>query len=236
MAYRCFGARCVDYPLYADTGRPQTAEAFARAYLRSAPDHPQLRPYDPWVIRAWSHGAYQSRRFALAARLRLKALAMFEAAGNADEITRTRLNLVWAFARAGRPANARVYLPEQANVPMHMAHLWQGALAAILVAEKRWPEALKTGQEALRGARAAHDYADAAEVALIMTLALRATGRHQAPALIERAAQFAALQERELYTLMVLNARAEGGETPYAAATRGSADLRDRGSYTTGVA
>jgi hypothetical protein len=223
---------------YVDAGRPQLAAVFARAFFRLQPGVPQLARFVPFVIRALSHVAYQQRRFLVAVHLRRRAQAMFEAAGNAEQANRTALNVAWAYARAGRAEAARQALPP--SVPAAMEHLLAGAQAAIMAAEERWTEAAEAGAAALQGARLADDFADAAEVCLIVSEASRRLNpsADQALAFLHTAATFAARQDRTLHSLQVLSQRAGGGEPLYvhAATARGSADLHHCGCYSTGVA
>lgn len=222
---------------YADMGKPGLTKRFAQSFLRQVHQIPKLARFTPFVLRALHQVAYQERRFDLAAHYAQRALVLFAAAGDSDQATRTALNVVWSHARAGRPDAARRALPNAA--PDSMIHLVQGAKAAIFAAENRWGEALEAGYAAIKGARLAHDNADAAEVLLIMVEAGRKSGASvENLAFLHNAAKFAARQARSLYSLQVLSQRAGGGELLHvrAATARGSADLHDLGCFTTGVA
>ncbi|HWI52493.1 MAG TPA: tetratricopeptide repeat protein [Symbiobacteriaceae bacterium] len=220
--------------LAVDTSRTQEAKRYVTAFLKVVPQHPQLQGFVPRAIRDLSHVAYQERRFADAAALRRRALALFQSAGDEPETFRTALNLVWAYVRAGRPAAARQALPE--SVPAGMEHLRHGALAAVLAAEGRWSEALEQGRAALRAPRLAYDFADAAEICLIMAMAARHVGAmRQALAYIHEAALLAARQDRSALALMVLTIRAEGGDSSEEAASLGSGGWHPDARFTTGL-
>jgi tetratricopeptide (TPR) repeat protein len=221
--------------LLVDMGRQDQVGPYAVAYLKIARAHPKLAVFTPYVHRALGKVAYNDRKFREAIPHHLKALAMFSAQGAEDQTARSMLNLVWSLARAGRPGNARTYLP--ASVPAHMEHLRNGAEAAILASEGRWTEAQTAGRLALRGARLAYDNADAAEVCLILAQAAARLGSvSDAFAYIREAASFAARQDQSLLALAVLSLRAEGGETPYAAASCGSGGWHPDARFTTGLA
>jgi len=206
----------------ADMGRHREISANAAAFLREEPKHERATRFKPWVIRALSHAAYQRRDYLQAAALRRQVLGLFQDADNGPEITRTRLNLAWAYARAGRPVLARQHLPE--TVQADMEHLRYGALAAVLAAEGRWSEALDAGRASLRGGRAYFDFADAAETALILAQCAHRLGlREAAFAFIREAATFAARQDRKALVLLALTLGREGGVFLDAAASpRGS--------------
>lgn len=223
---------------YVDAGLPQRARPYAQAYLRQAAGNPQLESYTPFVVRAMGHVAYQERRFLSAFRWYAKAHALFCRQGNPVQAAVTSHNMAWALVRAGRPHRARAVLAPRNAFPAELAYLFDGAMAGILAAEGRLSEAIQLGREALSAAgRRAHDFVDAAEVALLLAHAYRRL-REQgtASALTSRAAEFAALQGWEFVDVLLLNERAEGGELPHAASSRGSADLHHRGCFTTGLA
>lgn len=219
---------------YVDASRPQLAEVFARAYLKAVHGIPEAARFTPYVYRVLGSAAYQRRQFRVAVPYYRRALGLFMAAGSEEQLHRARLNLAWALIRAGQ-------LPEASSLLLAMPardHLWAGAQAALLGAQGRHEEAITVAREALQGARLSHDFVDAAEVALIVAQALSASGDGRAAsALTTRAAEFAARQDMSAAALLLLSDRAGGGELLYvrAASARGSADLRDRGCFTTGV-
>jgi len=196
--------------LAGDTGRFQEASAHAAAFLREEPKYERAAHFKPWVIRTLTQVAFHRGDYLQAAALRRQALTLFEAPDNAPEVARTRLNLVWAYARAGRASVARMHLPE--TVPADMENLRCGAMAAVLAAEGRWAEALDAGQAALRGDRRSFDLADAAEVCLILAKCAHRLGLYQAAfAYIREAASFAARQDRKALVLLALTLGREGG-------------------------
>lgn len=223
--------------LAVDMGRHQEAKRHALAYLKAAHAHPKLTVITPYVIRDLGHVAYQNRQFKAAACYWRRALALFQTIGNTDETTRTAITLAWAYVRSGKSGLAQAVLPTA--VPAHMEHLRLGAEAAILAADGHWTEAFTAGTRALQGARAAHDYADAAEVCLILSKAFQRLGAgNQALDFLHTAAKFAARQDRDAYALLTLSNRAGGGDFPrvHAAAPCGAGGLHLDACYTTGVA
>jgi tetratricopeptide (TPR) repeat protein len=207
-----------------DMGKLSEAAAFAKTFLTAVQEYPAAQRFTPWVLRALSHVYYQRRKFALAVSLRQSALAMFEEIGNVDEIARTKLNLVWAYVRAGRPRQAREIVMSL-NAPESMLHLVHGADAAVLLAEGKYQQAYRAGRLALDGNRLAHDFADAADVCLVVAQATQKLGNHtEALACIHIAAKLFALQARGLTVLSILYSGPLGGDLLYvhAAASLGS--------------
>lgn len=224
---------------YVDAGLPHRARPYARAYLRQAATHPQLEPYTPYVVRAMGHIAHQERRLSAAMAWLHRAERLFTARGDWEQAERTAITLAWVLIRLRRPEAALQALSCYKNEGTP-EYLRQGALAAIAYLQGHYEEAVVLGKQALDGkSRLAHDLVDAAEISLVIAQALRALGAtSEASAYIEHAARFAALQEREIAVLLILlNHGAEGGDpSDSAAVARGSANLRHRGCFCTGVA
>lgn len=221
--------------LSVDMGRPRESQYYARAYLKLAPQYPELRCITPYVVRDLSHAAYQQRRWAEAVRLRMQALALFEALGDSVQVIRTQLNLVWAYARAGKPHLARRYMPVE--VPADMQSLQAGAWTVIYATERNWPAAIVSARQALNGNRQSCDCADAAEICLILAQSLKALDASaDSSELVRESVSLAARQDRSAYTLLVLSQRQRGGDTPDQAASRGSGGWHPDARYTTGVA
>lgn len=224
---------------YVDAGMPHRARPYAAAYLRQAAAHPQLEPYTPYVVRAMGHVAYQERRFISAFTWFSKARALFFRQGDLAQAAVSTQAMALALVRAGRPQQARAVLADRNFFPVDRVYLFDSAMAAILAAEGRYQDALTFGRAALQAiGRQSLDFVDAAEVALVLADALRRLNQaEEASALLKHAAAFAALQGWEIESLLRLNERAGGGDPPEpAASSRGSANLRHRGCFTTGVA
>lgn len=220
--------------LVVDMGPAAPVKRYALAYLKAAPAHPEVRPFTPYVTRALSQVAYRERRYLLAARLRRQTLAQFRALGNEAEVARSAIALAWAYARAKRTALARSVLPEA--VPDRITYLRSGAAAVIYAAEGRWNDASSAGLAALQGARLAHDFADAAEVSLILAEAARRLGAAaDVLTFIREAATLAARQAQNAYALLVLTLRAKGGDFFETAASRSSGGFHPECGLTTGV-
>jgi tetratricopeptide (TPR) repeat protein len=194
-----------------------------------------LSALTPYVVRDISHVYYRQGKFSLSATWRLRALRLFEETGNTNEVIRTRLNIAWAYARAGDTAKATAFLPS--SVPDDMTHLLNGAKAVIAFAQRRWHDAKTYGLLALQGARLAHDFVDAAEVSLIISKALAELGSSSdAKDYIRLAALLANRQDTNADALMVLNLRSEGGEAPNEATVFcGSGGFHPDACFTPGV-
>jgi tetratricopeptide (TPR) repeat protein len=221
--------------LYVETGRMQESIPYAYDYLKNVKNHPSLSVLTPYVVRGISHVFYRQGKFALSATWRLRALQLFEELGNDAEVTRTRINLAWTYARAGNTGKAKSYLPTE--VPSCMVHLLNGAKCVIASKERRWQDAQNYGTLALRGARLVHDYVDAAEVSLLVASAQRALGNcNDIPAYIRLAALFASRQDQSASALMVLTLREKGGDNRYeATAFCGSGGYHPDACFTTSV-
>ena len=223
---------------YVDAGMPHRARPYALAYLSQAAGNPQLGPYTPYVVRAMGHIAYRERRFAAAMVWLLRAERLFVARGDREQAERTAITLAWVLIRLRQPEAALQALSRHRSESTP-EHLRQGALSAIAYLQGRYEEAIALGRQALDGqSRFAHDLVDAAEVSLVIAHALRAIGAmDEASAYVERAAHLAALQGWETVVLLLLNHGAGGGDPSDSAAdARGSANLRHRGCFCTGVA
>lgn len=200
-----------------DLGRHKDAERHALAFL--AVDRGQASPYVAWVLRDLSHVAYRDRRFLAAANLRTKALNHFVTQGNTREVFRTTINLVWAYARAGKMDKAAALLPDTA--PDGLEYLWHGAYALVLMGLRRYEEALEQGYAALRAGRAQYDYLDAAEVALILAAILRRRGSHsEASVFVKIANDYAVQQTHSAEAVHTLEFAQKGGELPDEAPAR----------------
>jgi len=225
---------------YVDAGMPHRARPYALAYLSQAAGNPQLEPYTPYVVRAMGHIAFQERRFLSAFRWFSHAHALFSAKGDFAQAAVSSQAMALALVRAGRPRQARAALEDRSLFPADRAYLFDSAMAAILAAECRYEDALVFGRAALQaiGRRQSLDLVDAAEVALVLADALRHLNQvDEASAMLYHAAAFAALQGWKLESLLRLNERAGGGDPlEPAAPSRGSANLRHRGCFTTGIA
>lgn len=224
--------------LYVDSGVPGKAEAFARAYLQQADQHPKLESFTPYVVQVLGVAAYQRGRYQTAFSWLLKASALFARQGNHARVAAVSSQLVWTLVRLDRASQAREWLVPRRQFPENRAYLYDGAMAAILYAEGKYEEAVQAGREALNApSRQAYDFANAAGVAIVVARSLARLGdKVSSSALLDHAAELHALQEWATFVRSLLNGRARGGDPSDSATSHGSRDLHDRGCFTTGVA
>ncbi|MFZ5825810.1 MAG: tetratricopeptide repeat protein [Bacillota bacterium] len=226
--------------IYADAGRSGRAQRYARAYLAQVSDHPSLERFTPFVLHAMGSAYYQVGRWPASFHWFNRALVEFARLGYTGKVQVTSVNLAWTLIRMGRPAAAQAILPSRDLFPADLAYTHDGAQAAILAAGGQYQVAVELGRLGLSAlSRRSCDFAEAAEVALVVARALRSLGENsEASAYIRTAAELCALQRWDAVVRLLLSERAGGGELPNepAASSRGSADLHHLGCFSTGVA
>lgn len=217
-----------------DMGRTAQAKPFVSVYMNLCQKHTESARLTPFVERAYGKILMAERRFFEAAQSERKAAYLFKTLGQDEQVARSLTIMVWRYAKAGRLDLARSI--GLAEVPESLSYLVAGATAAMFAAEGNWQAAYDAGQVALRGARATYDFADAAEVCLILAKAGSRLNRvSDTFAYIGQAAKFAAQQDFSVHTLVVLNNGQEGGVTlhVHAAASLGSGGLHLDAAFTT---
>lgn len=218
------------------TGRLVEAKRLAQQFLEGARHRDKLQPFVPLTLRDLALIAYYERRWDVAVRYASQAAAGHLAAGQTKDAFRAQILVCWCHIRSGRYRRAKLALPSE--VPAEWSYLLDGVVAALHAAEGRLTEAQLVGRRALSAVRVGTDSVDAAEVALVLAaVARKQQNPREAHNLVREADNYAALQDWNAYTLLVLSKRAGGGDPSDSSYASRSGNLRlNDACYTTGIA